>query len=138
MLKGGSSVDKKQKITWGVSFGSLALAAGMVFYLGLSNGGSTNSQMALNQRQQPGSNTNQNQTQDQQQGGSNSQQDQQTGQDFNSSWGGDSQLDQSQETPDDNSGQGFDSSNQQQGQFFNGGSPGSGHHHGFDTTTGGT
>ncbi|MEH7097623.1 hypothetical protein [Neobacillus vireti] len=131
-------MDKKQKITWGVSFGSLALAAGMVSYLGLSHSGSTNSQMAFNQGQQPSSNTNQNQ----QQGGLNtqqdSQQDQQTGQDFNSSWGGDSQLDQSQQTPDDNSGQGFDSSNQQQGQFFNGSGPGSGHHHGFDTTTGGT
>jgi hypothetical protein len=72
-LKGVSEVDKKQKISWGVSFGSLALVAGMVSYLGLSNDGSTNSQMALNQRQQPGSNTNQNQ----QQGGLNSQQDQQ-------------------------------------------------------------
>ena len=44
-------MDKKQKISWSVSFGSLALVAGMVSYLGLSNGDQANNSLALNQGQ---------------------------------------------------------------------------------------
>lgn len=40
-------MDKKQGISWGVSFGSIALVAGMVSYLGLSN--SNNNQAAVSQ-----------------------------------------------------------------------------------------
>ncbi|WP_160724053.1 hypothetical protein [Bacillus sp. USDA818B3_A] len=131
-------MDKKQKISWGVSFGSLALVAGMVSYLGFSNNGNTN-QVAINGGQQSSNNTNQQPSQ----GGFNSQQDQHSGQDFSGSWGGDStsQFDQNQQSPDtntDDSGQGFDNSNQQQGPYFNGGGQPSGHQHGYDTTTGGT
>ncbi|AZU63663.1 hypothetical protein [Neobacillus mesonae] len=42
-------MNKKQKISWGVSFGSIALVAGMVSYLGLSNGNTNNKQMDTNQ-----------------------------------------------------------------------------------------
>ncbi|WP_066063317.1 hypothetical protein [Neobacillus soli] len=52
-------MDKKQRISWGVSFGSLALVAGMVSYLGLSNSGNANNQMSFNQGQSPDNNSNQ-------------------------------------------------------------------------------
>ncbi|MFJ7729512.1 hypothetical protein ACIQXV_25750 [Neobacillus sp. NPDC097160] len=131
-------MDKKQKITWGVSFGSLALVAGMVSYLGLSNGDKTDNKMTFNQGQQPGINTNQ-----QEQDRYNIQQGQGPGQNSDDSWGGDSpsqfnQNDQAFGNDYDNGGQSSGSSNQQQDQFSNGGGRSSGHHHGFDTTTGGT
>ena len=123
-------MDKKQKISWGVSFGSLALVAGMVSYLGLSNGFNTNSKVAINQGQPSNNNSNQ-QTQD----SSNFRQQPEQG----SSWGGDSQFNQNDQGTADN----FDSNNQfgnssGQDQFSNEGGHGFGHHGGFDTTTGGT
>ncbi|MED4203010.1 hypothetical protein [Neobacillus mesonae] len=42
-------MNKKQKISRGVSFGSIALVGGMVSYLGLSNGNTNNKQMDTNQ-----------------------------------------------------------------------------------------
>ncbi|EKN65999.1 hypothetical protein BABA_17687 [Neobacillus bataviensis LMG 21833] len=116
-------MDKKQKISWGVSFGSLALVAGMVSYLGLSNGDRSDNQMALNRGQQPGNNPNQ-QTQD----SFNSQQGQGTGENNDNPWGGgrSSQFNQN----DQGFGNNFDNGGQSFGQ--------SGHHRSFDTTTGGT
>ncbi|MFZ7944957.1 MULTISPECIES: hypothetical protein [Bacillaceae] len=130
-------MDKKQKISWGVSFGSLALVAGMVSYLGIFNGDKTDNQMTLSQGQQSDNNANQ-----QSPGSFNPQQ----GEDFDRSWGDDrssqyNQNDQGESNNFDNGGQAFDNSDQQQGQYSNGGVPSfgqSGHHHGFDTTTGGT
>jgi hypothetical protein len=52
-------MDKKQKISWGVSFGSLALVAGMVSFLGLSNGDQASNQVALTQGQSSNNNSNQ-------------------------------------------------------------------------------
>ncbi|MFK9091114.1 hypothetical protein [Bacillus salipaludis] len=131
-------MDKKQKITWGVSFGSLALVAGMVSYLGLSNGDKTDNKMAFNQGQKPGNNTNQ-----QEQDRYNIQQGQGPRQNSNDSWGGDSpsQFDQNDQAFGNNydtGGQSSGSNNKQQDQFSNDGGRSSGHHHGFDTTTGGT
>ena len=129
-MKGALKLDKKQKISWGVSFGSLALVAGMVSYLGLSNGDNNNNQVAINQGQPSNNNSNQ-QTQD----NSNSGQQPEQG----SSWGGDSQVNQNDQGTTDNFGSDnqFGNSNGQD-QFSNGGGPGFGHHGGFDTTTGGT
>ncbi|MCM3569667.1 hypothetical protein [Neobacillus mesonae] len=115
-------MDKKQKISWGVSFGSLALAAGMVSYLGLSNGNSNNKQMTSN----PGISSNNNSA-GQSQGSYDSDQEQR----YNHSFGEDSPFNQDEQDGDDQS---FGSSNQQD----NFGGFSSGHHHGFDTTTGGT
>jgi hypothetical protein len=136
-------MDKKQRISWGVSFGSLALVAGMVSYLGLSNGDQTNNQVALNQGQSPNNNSNQ-----QSQNGSTTQQTPDSGQGFNQTFGGESSAQFNQndgsENNFDNSDQSsnntdqFDGSNNQQGQFSDGGGRGMGHHGGFDTTTGGT
>lgn len=42
-------MDKKQFTSWGVSFGSLALVAGMVSYLGLTNKDTTNKANSSNQ-----------------------------------------------------------------------------------------
>ncbi|MEH7074694.1 hypothetical protein [Neobacillus drentensis] len=136
-------MDKKQKISWGVSFGSLALVASMVSYLGLSNGNQPNNQVALNQGQ-PENNNSFQQSQD----GFTTQQRPGHGRGFDQSFGGDNsssfnQNDQSnnnnyngdQFSTDDD--QFFGDSNQQ-GQFSDGGNPGMGHRGGFDTTTGGT
>ncbi|MDQ1144681.1 hypothetical protein QE429_001508 [Bacillus sp. SORGH_AS 510] len=134
-------MDKKQKISWGVSFGSLALVAGMVSYLGLSNGNKDDSQIAVNQgpsidnsnqQSEDPSNT---QTQRPEQGfrhsfgRDRSSQFNQNDQDTNS-------FDDSNQYPTDDD-QFFDNSNQQD-QFSNNDSPVMGRHGGFDTTTGGT
>jgi hypothetical protein len=133
-------LDKKQKILWGVSFGSLALVAGMVSYLGLSNGDQANNSLALNQGQPSNDNSNQ-----QSQDNFNFQAPEESNQGFNHSFRGDrssqfNQHDQSSDTSDQFSGnndQSFDNSNQQD-QFSNGGSAEMRRHGGFDTTTGGT
>lgn len=44
-------MDKKQRISWGVSFGSIALVAGMVSYLGLTNGFKSNNAPAAKNQQ---------------------------------------------------------------------------------------
>lgn len=109
-------MDKKQKISWGVSFSSLALVAGMVSYLGLSNNDKTNNHSSQQNRQQS-----------QDGAGLPSSQ----GDSFNQTFG-------SQINPND--GSNFDNStgtNDQQDQFSTDGSL-SAHHRGFDTTTGGT
>jgi hypothetical protein len=67
-LKGAIKLDKKQFTSWGVSFGSLALVAGMVSYLGLAknttfkSGGTTQSQATSQSidQQSPSSGDNQN------------------------------------------------------------------------------
>jgi hypothetical protein len=139
-MKGAIQLDKKQKISWGVSFGSLALVAGMVSYLGLSNGDKTNNQINIQ--------TNSNNPFQQSQGslGNQSNQNDSSGQSFSNDPS--SQFNQSkgssQFTQDDGyANNNFDNNSQfsggsdQQGQFS--GSGGAfGHHHGFDTTTGGT
>lgn len=135
-------MDKNQRISWGVSFGSLALVAGMVSYLGIANGDKTNNQIALNQGQPSTDNSNQ-----QSQDGFNSGQG--PVQRFDNSTGGDnsSQFNQNDGSPSNNSDnsnqfsgkndQSYGNSNQQD-QFSNGGGQSFGHHGGFDTTTGGT
>lgn len=135
-MKGVIFMDKKQKISWGVSFGSLALVAGMVSYLGLSNGDKTNNQMVSNQGFPEENNTN---TQSQDRLGSQGVPKQ--GQGFDDSMSGDNssqfnQNDQYSNNSFDNGGQDFSDSGQQD-QFSRGGRP-SGHNRGFDTTTGGT
>ncbi|MGG1677994.1 hypothetical protein ACIFOT_19875 [Neobacillus sp. NRS-1170] len=123
-------MDKKQKISWGVSFGSLALVAGMVSYLGLSNGDKATNQVAIDQGQPSNNNSNQ-QTQDNFNFGQQPEQ--------GSSWGGDSQFNQNDQGTADNFGSDNQSGNSSgQDQFSNGSGPGFGHHGGFDTTTGGT
>lgn len=123
-------MDKKKGISWGVSFGSLALVAGMVSYLGLSNGGKTNGQTTANQPLP-----------------SNNQQNQQSqGQLFTQPGDNSSSADSSQFNFNDGStNNNFDDNNQfsdnnnGQNQFSNGGpSFRGGHNRGFDTTTGGT
>lgn len=141
-MKGALKLDKKQKISWGVSFGSLALVAGMVSYLGLSNGDKADNQIAVNQVQPSTDNSNQ-QSEDQ----FNSQT-QGPNQGFHHSFGRDRSSQFNQNDQDTNS---FDDSNQyptdddqyfdnsnQQDQFSNSDSPEMGRHGGFDTTTGGT
>lgn len=129
-------MDKKQRISWGVSFGSLALVAGMVSYLGLANSGNANNQMSFNQGQLPDNNSNL-----PSEDGFNSQQGPGPDQGFDNSTSGENSLQFNQNDQasgnnfDNGSGQSFGNSDQQD-QFSNSG--GSGHHHGFDTTTGGT
>jgi hypothetical protein len=125
-MKGAIKLDKKQRISWGVSFGSLALVAGMVSYLGLSNGDKANNQMAAGQNLPSNNNTNNQQSQD----GFNSQLGQDQNQSIDNSVNGDSssQIDQNDQ---------FFGNTDGSNQFSNGG-PSAGHHHGFDTTTGGT
>jgi hypothetical protein len=126
-MKGENKLDKKQRISWGVSFGSLALVAGMVSYLGLSNGDKANNQSTSNQ------NNNVLNQQSQDNGFSQGQIDQ----------GQSSNGDQSSQLNGGSSNNNFDNNTQffgdssGQNQFSNNGR-GSGHHHGFDTTTGGT
>ncbi|MEH7106334.1 MULTISPECIES: hypothetical protein [Bacillaceae] len=140
-------MDKKKKISWGVSFGSLALVAGMVSYLGLTNGYSSNSQTTLNQGQgqastnsnQPQGNSNLQQGQGPTQGISgkqSSQYNQQSPTNNNGSFFGNDQQDSSAYNSDQLDGS-YYSNDQQSGQFSSGG-PSFGHHGGFDTTTGGT
>jgi hypothetical protein len=126
-------LDKKQKISWGISFGSLALVAGMVSYLGISNGDKANNQMTINQGQ-PSSNISNQQAQN----GFDSQQSQDPSQNFDNSFGEEnsSQFNQNDSSSNNNFDNTFGNSDQQN-QFSNGGRS-AGHHHGFDTTTGGT
>jgi hypothetical protein len=141
-LKGAIQLDKKSFTSWGVSFGSLALVAGMVSYLGLTAKDTTaksNQSQAANQnstQQVPlqngdsqnsfGSSANDNQS------SSTFRDDQPTtdnGASFN--FGDDSSS--------DNNGQSFfddDSSQQNNNQTSDRGS--FGHRGQFDTTTGGT
>ena len=136
-------MDKKQKISWGVSFGSLALVAGMVSYLGLSNDGQTNNQVAFTQGQTANNNSNQ-----QSEDSFTTQQRHGHGRGFDQSMDGDNS---SQFNPNDDSNNNFDNSEQpstnndqfngssnQQGLFSSDGGPGMGQNDGFDTTTGGT
>jgi hypothetical protein len=148
-------LDKKQKFSWGVSFGSIALVAGMVSYFGLSNGGASNNQLAFNQGQPSNNNANQ-QLQD-------AQTPQGPEQRFDPSFGGDEssqfnsngqghgrhhnfdQADQfsgdSNQFGDNNQSSGnsdqFGESSQSN-QFSMDGGPMGGHQGVFDTTTGGT
>lgn len=126
-------MDKKQIASWGVSFGSLALVAGMVSYLGFTNGSKSNNTNKSNQipaeSQQSG------------QSDGNS-----FGQSFNSSPsssfddgsrsfnGDDSEFDDESQASDNNSSNFFQSNGDS---FSNRGSFG-GHSRHFDTTTGGT
>lgn len=112
-------MDKKQRISWGVSFGSLTLVAGMVSYLGLSNGDKTN---PVASGQNPTSSNNSNLQQD-------------PSQNYNYSFGDDNS---SQFNQNDGSTNGFDNNNQQNQDSFSNGGPSFDHHGGFDTTTGGT
>ncbi|MBT2697652.1 hypothetical protein J7E79_09550 [Bacillus sp. ISL-40] len=108
-------MDKKQKISWGVSFGSLALVAGMVSFLGLSNGDQASNQAALTQGQSFD-------------GGNSSQ--------YNQNDDSNNNFDSSDQYSNNNDQ--FNGNSNQQDQFSNGGGPGMGHQGGFDTTTGGT
>ncbi|MGG1398615.1 hypothetical protein ABE288_12520 [Bacillus salipaludis] len=119
-------MDKKQRISWGVSFGSLALVAGMVSYLGLSNG--NNNQTAVSQNSPANQNTNQ-----QVQNNLDSSGNQSSG-DSNSSSNFSFDDDQASQYEQGNS----DDSFQQNQAQFSGGGHSFGHHDGFDTTTGGT
>ncbi|MEH7083510.1 hypothetical protein V7139_12370 [Neobacillus drentensis] len=127
-------MDKKQRISWGVSFGSLALVAGLVSYFGIPN----NNQIALNQGQTANNNSIQ-----QSQDGFSPQGGYGHGHGFDQSTsGGSSQTDGStnnfnNDQPSTSNDPLYGNSNQQ-GQFSNGGGPGMGQHGGFDTTTGGT
>jgi hypothetical protein len=127
-------MDKKQRISWGVSFGSLALVAGMVSYFGLSNNGQANNQGALTQSQ-----TANNQSNLQSQDGFTIQQRPGHGRGFDQSFSGNnsSQSDDSNDQSSTNTDQFYGDSNQQ-GQFSNGEGPRMRHQGGFDTTTGGT
>lgn len=97
-------MDKKQRISWGVSFGSLALVAGMVSYLGLSNGEQANNQVALTQGQSANNNSNQ-----QSQDSFTLEQRPDRGQGFDHSYSGENS---SQFSQNDGSTNDFDNSNQ--------------------------
>ncbi|MCH6265830.1 hypothetical protein [Neobacillus citreus] len=139
-------MDKKQKISWGVSFGSLALVAGMMSYLGFSNGSNlfTANQGAAAQQQDGSGN------QPQQFGSQSGQGEDSFGsqsQDGQGSFGfrhGHDRFggDYSGQTNGDNgsldSSSGFSSDDNGQNQFSSNSDSGFGHHGGFDTTTGGT
>lgn len=131
-----------KKITsWGVSFGSLALVAGMVSYLGLTNNGKTNAANKLSQAQ---TNTQQPTQLDQNnrfnQPAKDSS-DQALNQNQPPSFTDDSNSFSDEESSFDGS-QGFDRHNnsfQQHGSSFShDGSSVGGHSRQFDTTTGGT
>ncbi|WP_144555202.1 hypothetical protein [Bacillus sp. X1(2014)] len=131
-------MDKKQRISWGVSFGSLALAAGLVSYFGIPN----NNQIALNQGQT--ANNNSIQPPQQSQDGFSPQERYGHGHGFDQSTsGGSSQTDGSTNNFNNNDQSSTTTDplygiSNQQGQFSNDGGPGMGQHGGFDTTTGGT
>ncbi|MFP5109708.1 hypothetical protein ACSU6B_23560 [Neobacillus sp. C211] len=130
-------MDKKQKISWGVSFGSLALVAGMVSYLGLSNGDQASNQVSLTQGQYSNNNSNQ-----QSQDSFNTQQRPVHGSGFDQSFddSNSSQYNQNDDSSDQysNNNDQFNGNSNQQDQFSNGGGPEMGHQGGYDTTTGGT
>jgi hypothetical protein len=148
-LKGAIKLDKKQFTSWGVSFGSLALVAGMVSYLGLTNKNTTISNRTtqspaasqnLDQQSPPSSNGD-----DQNSVGSTNDDDQSMTDDGSSSNSGDDQTtnnngptlnfgdgssgDSGQPAIDN--GNSSQNSNQVSGRGF-------GHNGRFDTTTGGT
>ncbi|MBV7507314.1 hypothetical protein KW850_18905 [Bacillus sp. sid0103] len=136
-------MDKKQKISWGVSFGSLALVAGMVSYFGLSTGGQTNNKIAFNQGQPANNNSIQPSQDDlstQQRPGHGQGFDQSFTDDnssqFNQNDGSTNNFDNNDQSTADN--EQFYGNSNQQGQFSNGGGPEMGHQGGYDTTTGGT
>lgn len=133
-MKGALKLDKKQKISWGVSFGSLALVAGMVSYLGLTNGEKADNRLAANQP----SPSNRNSFQQDNFGSQNGQAPEQGYKENNG-------LDNSSPFSENEQGNSFNNSdeqmwgdNSQQGQFLNEDRGNYGHHSGFDTTTGGT
>lgn len=135
-------MDKKQKISWGVSFGSLTLVAGMVSYFGLVSG---NDSQATNQVALTQGKTDNNTSSQQSQEGFTTQQPHGHGRGFEQSFGDDnsSQFNQNDDLYNNNdqsttNSDQFSGNSNQQGQFSNGGSPGMGHQDGFDTTTGGT
>ncbi|MDQ0196935.1 hypothetical protein [Neobacillus ginsengisoli] len=114
-------MNKKQRISWGVSFSSLALVAGMVSYLGLTNGDKTSNQITARQNSSSNKNTSQ--------------------QHFNQNTDGSNQsfFDDNSTNSDafsSNNGNSLDNGNNSQNQdSFGGGARQRG---GFDTTTGGT
>jgi hypothetical protein len=126
-----NKLEKNRFISWGVSFGSLALVAGMMSYLGLSNGDKANNPSSASQNMPFNNQQSQNDANSQSgqlQGDANSNSNSVFGDDNSSQFGS------------DNSGN-FDNSNDSFGQNqdpFSNGSQSSGHHRGFDTTTGGT
>jgi hypothetical protein len=138
-LKGAIQLDKKQFTSWGVSFGSLALVAGMVSYLGLTNKNTTPASNKSTQTQATSPNPGQQapfQNDDGQSTFGNSSTD-------SSSFGDDqgtnddgSSLRFGNGSIDDNGQSSFDDGSSQSNQFSNRGS--FGHHGRFDTTTGGT
>lgn len=141
-------MNKKQKISWGVSFGSLALVAGMTSYLGFSTG---SNQEAAPIQQQSGNGAPSQQGQNQYGFQSGQGQDSfnssesQSGQD---SFGYGSRHDRGRYGSEDSgqiyegddsstSDNGFSPYNGSENQFSNQ-APNFGHEGGFDTTTGGT
>lgn len=144
-------MDKKQKISWGVSFGSLALVAGMTSYLGVST---SNNQVPANQEstlQQDQNGAPSQQRQDRfgyQSGQSEDSSDysqSQQGQDsfgFNSRhgrghFGGEDSGQLNGDSGAPNSESGYFPYNGNENQFSSQ-APEFGHEGGFDTTTGGT
>jgi hypothetical protein len=122
-LKGAIKLDKKQFTSWGVSFGSLALVAGMVSYLGLTNKNTTISNRTT---QSPAASQNL----DQQSLPSSNGDDQTTNDNGPTLNLGDGSSGDSSQPAIDNG-----NSSQNSNQFS---VRGFGHHGRFDTTTGGT
>ncbi|MDP4087423.1 MAG: hypothetical protein Q8934_22935 [Bacillota bacterium] len=129
-------MDKKRTISWGVSFGSLALVAGMVSFLGLSSGTS-------NQNNQLSSQNNLNSQRRYQQDFGNSSSSA-FGNHDNTFYNNGSSADFGSNDnsfydngSSDNSGNN-DPSYNDNGQSFNNNDSSFGHQGGFDTTTGGT
>jgi hypothetical protein len=136
-------LDKKQFTSWGVSFGSLALVAGMVSYLGLTNKNTpisnktTQSQAASRSidQQSPSTQSGDDQSSiglpNNDDGASSNSGDDQTTNDNGPS------INLNDGSSSDSGQSAFDNGNSSQnnGQFSG---RGFGHHRGFDTTTGGT
>lgn len=141
-MKGVLNLDKKQRISWGVSFGSLALVAGMVSYLGLTGGGKTNNQNRDQFGQQPQNGVFSQGQMDPNQNFNNNDQSSQFNLDDGAPNGNSDDNNQffCNGNGDDNNQPFFGNGNSDNSQGFsnNGGGRGSGRHHGFDTTTGGT
>jgi hypothetical protein len=139
-VKGAIQLDKKKFTSWGVSFGSLALVAGMVSYLGLTTANKTaNANITTQTPAASQDSTQQSQSFD----GNNQdsfQQSQSSGGDNQSSFDNSNSSDDngsnsafgSDDQTSDNSG--FDNGSSQDNGQFNGGF--SGQHRSFDTTTG--
>lgn len=153
-------MDKKQFTSWGVSFGSLALVAGMVSYLGLTNKDTTNKANSYNQSPAAAQNSIQqapSQNGDSQNSLGNSASDNGTSSSFGDDQatndnGSSSSFGDDQATTDSGSSLNFrddQSTNDSGPSLFDNGSPQQndnqssgqssfGHHGRFDTTTGGT